>query len=1427
MSNRVDVLTIKLETQGDGSVRASLAGVSKESSETAKNVDKLNSELAELKDRADPAGRSLRQLTKDKETLNRAVKEGLITQGQANTSLAQLDRQYRSTAGGAALYARAIGAIGVASLIQGVIRTNVEFERLGKVLVTLEGSQDGANRRMRELQEIAKETPSQLQEIVQAYATLKARGLDPSREAILAYANVAAASGKSTRDFIEAVADAVTGENERLKEFGIVARQAGDDVAFTFQGTTTVVEKNAGAIEKYLQNIGKVEFAGAAAAQMDTIGGAASNLQDELSELAVTIGDSGLRGELKELVATLAEGTSGLNEFLKALNRREGVPGFVGMMEQIHKAMSIQGIANGDIFNVLEREAEIRKVTAAQQEQASVLDLLKQKYSEAAGFIGGAYSTAMNGASEARAKATKETEKLLEKLREEAATHGLSKSAVLEHEKAQALANATTAKQREELTKLYDSLIKKTRAEEADSKAKKQSTKDDAEAARAKEKLRREIDEQVKAAHRLLETYEPAARMAREYAEAEKALDVAVKQGTMTTQKRAEILANLRFDQVIEQVRLLGREFKTVAASLSFNESEMRDLGQRGASSFLDAFTDVLMGADLSDTGRRLLQSMFGDSARTTLEQMFGRPMQQAIGNGSGAWAGIAQAFQGRSYESAPDFVGPPSTLAGQGNSGAGTMGQAGQLIGGALQVYDTYRNGEGGGGGALQGAAAGAQAGMVFGPWGALIGGIIGALAGYFGGGDPRIRVSNSESDARFTSQLGSGGVARDNMEPGSATRFAEGITAFDNAIAGMLLTLEDGPQKINAAREALANFSADVSGDAATVEEVLSRRFNAIVAAIEPGWQRLLSNIDDLQERVKAFEALFQIQSQVESLTETIDGLTGTPLQRLRTQLHNLDEAVTTTAAALASAIESQDPVRIREASAAAEQAVMRRFVAEIDMARTLEAALLSAQAAARATEVALTQRIQATGGASGLVAGVAQGNITSLRARVGAETNPERALQFLSEFVGSVDTWLNASIADVQQIANAERDRAQAALAGIAAQRATITQALQSLGEERDQIHAAAKERADNARRAIDEQMRAQAEANRARIEGLQAELNLAQQFRALVEQAEAQLKEMQFGSTNPLGGFARLSLIGNSIDTAESRFGSASAADKAEAGQELLALLQQRIGLVQQEGLLQRPSDEYLALYNETVRRISQVRDAAKPEADRALELQELLNDLQRETTQAIRDLGEQDLQFTAAEQARLDEIAKEEAVHQLELRVLARSEVALQQLLVDIQSHADAQIAELNATARAQYEWALGEGRRLEELRQATILEQLNELTGGRPVDEFIAARTAEAATLLTEIRDDLREFLETISSEGFVPNSQQPGTSPGGGGALPIDSTAPKNDSLVFAPTIHINGGGDAAQVARVVRDTLRAELPTFASQIKRDSKYA
>lgn len=192
----------------------------------------------------------------------------------------------------------AVMAGAVASLTK-VVNVTRQFEVLNAQLITATGSAENAGVAFEAIQDFATNTPYDLQQVTESFTKLVNLGLTPSERALTSYGDTASAMGKDLNQLIEAVADAATGEFERLKEFGIRASSQGDQVAFTFRGVTTTVAKESAAIEDYLIALGENNFAGAMAQRMDTLDGALSNLGDEWDKLWLNISEQGI-GELIE-----------------------------------------------------------------------------------------------------------------------------------------------------------------------------------------------------------------------------------------------------------------------------------------------------------------------------------------------------------------------------------------------------------------------------------------------------------------------------------------------------------------------------------------------------------------------------------------------------------------------------------------------------------------------------------------------------------------------------------------------------------------------------------------------------------------------------------------------------------------------------------------------------------------------------------------------------------------------------------------------------------------------------------------------------------------------------------------------------------------------------------------------------------------------
>lgn len=212
-----------------------------------------------------------------------------------------------------------LGLRGLTSTFKSIVGVNAEFERLSGSLKTVTGSAKAAKEAFSLIEDFATSTPYQLDEIVDSFIRLKAMGLEPSMEALTSYGNTASAFGKNILEFVSAVTSATVGEFERLKTFGIKAKVEGDTVKFVFQGVTTEVAKNATEIERYLRSIGNINFGGAMAEQMNTMGGTMSNIEDAMAKVARTIGESGLNDAIKGVLEQFNTLVSGSNSTAKSI----------------------------------------------------------------------------------------------------------------------------------------------------------------------------------------------------------------------------------------------------------------------------------------------------------------------------------------------------------------------------------------------------------------------------------------------------------------------------------------------------------------------------------------------------------------------------------------------------------------------------------------------------------------------------------------------------------------------------------------------------------------------------------------------------------------------------------------------------------------------------------------------------------------------------------------------------------------------------------------------------------------------------------------------------------------------------------------------------------------------------------------------------
>ena len=267
----------------------------------------------------------------------------------------------------------------------GVVRTSAQFERFQSMLEAVEGSADAAKKSMGWIQDFAAKTPYQLSEVTDAFARLKATGLEPTDGLLRTLGDAAAiTSGKGIVDAVEMISDAVRGENERLKAFYIKARKVGDEFVYSYEKDGKKFEvrakNNAMSIQKALAAALSHKSDGAMQKLSKTWDGMRSNLQDTFAKVQLSIGNSGffgfMKGQLKrfmdligvmekngELAKWSKEVSDGLTALVKPISNfllgyeqvnkvtgeKKNIPGLFQKLPEILKDIKDFLVTSGDV----------------------------------------------------------------------------------------------------------------------------------------------------------------------------------------------------------------------------------------------------------------------------------------------------------------------------------------------------------------------------------------------------------------------------------------------------------------------------------------------------------------------------------------------------------------------------------------------------------------------------------------------------------------------------------------------------------------------------------------------------------------------------------------------------------------------------------------------------------------------------------------------------------------------------------------------------------------------------------------------------------------------------------------------------------------------------------------------------------------------
>jgi hypothetical protein len=287
---------------------------------------------------------------------------------------------YQSAFNGiAAGFGKIAAVVGILSGGGQLIDATRQTEKLFAVLSNSIGDEQKSLRVFEQIKQFATETPFQLNEVVESFIKLEQRNFNPTIEQLRVIGDIASSQGKTINQFTEAILDAQTGEFERLKEFGIIAKKNGDDVTLSFRGQSKTIKNTSENISNYLLELGKLPgVQGAASAVAKTLDGSLSNLSDNFTQLLASIGSGG--GIIKSIADSLNFVVAAANNFIsvplseKIEEQRGEFSALIGILQDVNTEESTRTQAIAELQSQYgDYIGNVNLETASQEQLASIL----------------------------------------------------------------------------------------------------------------------------------------------------------------------------------------------------------------------------------------------------------------------------------------------------------------------------------------------------------------------------------------------------------------------------------------------------------------------------------------------------------------------------------------------------------------------------------------------------------------------------------------------------------------------------------------------------------------------------------------------------------------------------------------------------------------------------------------------------------------------------------------------------------------------------------------------------------------------------------------------------------------------------------------------------------------------------------------------
>jgi hypothetical protein len=241
--------------------------------------------------------------------------------------------------------AAAVVGLGLFGAKRWLIDSNADMETYKNTLTVVLGSQEKAIEQLKWAEKFAAKTPFEIPQIIEATTRMEAYGIK-SQKTLGIVGDMASVMGKDLMQAVEAVADAQTGELERLKEFGITKKMIEEQAKLL--GTAPVNSKgqitDVKAFNAALFALMEKRFKGGMEMQSKSFKGMVSNVKDFMGQMG------------KRLGAPLFEKTkAGLGDFLGFLNRLQESGAIDTFIQRTQRLGAIVGRVFSYAFGIAQR----------------------------------------------------------------------------------------------------------------------------------------------------------------------------------------------------------------------------------------------------------------------------------------------------------------------------------------------------------------------------------------------------------------------------------------------------------------------------------------------------------------------------------------------------------------------------------------------------------------------------------------------------------------------------------------------------------------------------------------------------------------------------------------------------------------------------------------------------------------------------------------------------------------------------------------------------------------------------------------------------------------------------------------------------------------------------------------------------------------